>query len=167
MWGTRGIGDNEGMSSERMADAPTSSLAMVFDPDVVSKFADCGVHLLNAPTEIIPAALAYLGEDPRSTDKDVIAKAEAVLTAVRPHIQKLHSSQYIDALANGDICLVVGWSGDIFMAQYAAWDAENGVEIGYAIPEEGSLLWFDHIDIPKSHPNTDHAHKYLKLITGP
>ncbi len=167
MWGTTGIGYNEGMISERMEDAPTSSLAMVFDPDVVSKFADCGVHLLNAPTEIIPAALAYLGEDPRSTDKDVIAKAEAVLTAVRPHIQKFHSSQYIDALANGDICLVVGWSGDIFMAQYAAWDAENGVEIVYAIPEEGALMWFDQLAVPKDAPNTANAHKYINWIMDP
>ena len=147
MWGTTGIGYNDGLISERMENAPTTSLAMVFDPDVVSKFADCGVHLLNAPTEIIPAALAYLGEDPRSTDSDVIAKAEAVLTKVRPYIQKFHSSQYIDALANGDICLVVGWSGDIFMAQYAAWDAENGVEIVYSIPDEGALMWLSLIHI--------------------
>ena len=167
MWGTTGIGYNEGMINERMENAPTSSLAMVFDPDVVSKFADCGVHLLNAPTEIIPAALAYLGEDPRSTDSDVIAKAEAVLTAVRPHIQKFHSSQYIDALANGDICLVVGWSGDIFMAQYAAWDAENGVEIVYSIPEEGALMWFDQLAVPKDAPNTANAHKYINWIMDP
>ena len=167
MWGTTGIGYNEGMINERMENAPTSSLAMVFDPDVVSKFADCGVHLLNAPTEIIPAALAYLGEDPRSTDSDVIAKAEAVLTAVRPHIQKFHSSQYIDALANGDICLVVGWSGDIFMAQYAAWDAENGVEIVYSIPEEGALMWFDQLAVPKDAPNAENAHKYINWIMDP
>ena len=130
-WGTTGIGYNEGMINERMENAPTDSLAMIFDPDVISKFADCGVHFLNAPTEIIPAALLYIGEDPKTTDTEVIKKAEGVLAKVRPYIQKFHSSQYIDSLANGDICLVIGWSGDIFMAQYAAWDADNGVEIVY------------------------------------
>jgi putrescine transport system substrate-binding protein len=167
MWGTTGIGYNDGLISERMENAPTTSLAMIFDPDVVSKFADCGVHLLNAPTEIIPAALAYLGEDPRSTDSDVIAKAEAVLTRVRPYIQKFDSSQYIDALANGDICLAVGWSGDIFMAQYAAWDAENGVEIVYSIPDEGALMWFDQLAIPDDAPNADNAHKYINWLMNP
>jgi len=164
MWGTTGIGYNEGLINERMENAPTTSLAMVFDPDVVSKFADCGVHLLNAPTEIIPAALAYLGEDPRSTDSDVIAKAEAVLTKVRPYIQKFHSSQYIDALAAGDICLVVGWSGDIFMA---ADSANDDVSIVYSIPDEGALMWFDQLAIPDDAPNVDNAHKYINWIMDP
>ena len=167
MWGTTGIGYNVEKINERMENAPTTSLAMVFDPDVVSKFADCGVHLLDAPEEIIPAALAYLGEDPRSTDADVIAKAEAVLTEVRPHIQKFHSSQYIDALGNGDICLVVGWSGDVFQALYAAEEAENGVEIVYSIPDEGALMWFDQLAIPKDAPNADNAHKYINWIMDP
>ena len=164
MWGTTGIGYNEDMINERMEDAPTSSLAMVFDPDVVSKFADCGVHLLDAPEEIIPAALSYLGEDPRTNDIDVIAKAEAVITAVRPYIQKFHSSQYIDALAAGDICLVVGWSGDIFMASD---DADDGVSVVYSIPEEGALMWFDQLAIPKDAPNAENAHKYINWIMDP
>jgi putrescine transport system substrate-binding protein len=167
MWGTTGIGYNVDMISERMADAPTTSLAMVFDPDVVSKFADCGVHLLDAPEEIIPAALAYLGEDPRSTDSDMIKKAEEVLMKVRPYIQKFHSSQYIDALGNGDICLVVGWSGDVFQALYAAEEAENGVEIVYSIPDEGALMWFDQLAVPKDAPNSDNAHKYINWIMDP
>jgi len=167
MWGTTGIGYNEGLINERMENAPTTSLAMVFDPDVVSKFADCGVHLLNAPSEIIPAALAYLGEDPRSTDSDVIAKAEAVLTKVRPYIQKFHSSQYIDSLAAGDVCLVVGWSGDIFMARDTADEADNGVSIVYSIPDEGALMWFDQLAIPDDAPNADNAHKYINWIMDP
>jgi putrescine transport system substrate-binding protein len=167
MWGTTGIGYNEDMINERMENAPTTSLAMVFDPDVVSKFADCGVHLLDAPEEIIPAALAYIGEDPRTNDTDVIAKAEAVISKVRPYIQKFHSSQYIDALSNGDICLVVGWSGDIFMAQYAAWEAENGVEIVYTIPDEGALMWFDQLAIPKDAPHVENALKYINWIMDP
>ena len=164
MWGTTGIGYNEGLINDRMENAPTTSLAMVFDPAIVSKFADCGVHLLNAPTEIIPAALAYLGEDPRSTDSDVIAKAEAVLTKVRPYIQKFHSSQYIDALAAGDICLVIGWSGDVFMA---ADSANDDVSIVYSIPDEGALMWFDQLAIPDDAPNADNAHKYINWIMDP
>ena len=167
MWGTTGLGYNEGKINERMENAPTTSLAMVFDPDVVSKFADCGVHLLNAPTEIIPAALAYIGEDPSTTDAEVLKKAEGVLEKVRPYIQKFHSSQYIDSLANGDVCLVVGWSGDIFMAQYAAWDADNGVEIVYSIPDEGALMWFDQLAIPKDAPHPDNAHQYINWTMDP
>ena len=121
----------------------------------------------DAPEEIIPAALAYIGEDPRTNDTDVIAKAEAVISNVRPYIQKFHSSQYIDALSNGDICLVVGWSGDIFMAQYAAWEAENGVEIVYTIPDEGALMWFDQLAIPKDAPNVENALKYINWIMDP
>ena len=97
----------------------------------------------------------------------MIAKAEAVLTAVRPHIQKFHSSQYIDALGNGDICLVVGWSGDVFQALYAAEEAENGVEIVYSIPDEGALMWFDQLAVPKDAPNADNAHKYINWIMDP
>ena len=166
-WGTTGLGYNEAMINERMENAPTTSLAMVFDPDVVSKFADCGVHLLNAPTEIIPAALAYIGEDPSTTDVEVLKKAEGVLEKVRPYIQKFHSSQYIDSLANGDVCLVVGWSGDIFMALYAALDAENGIDIVYSIPDEGALMWFDQLAIPNDAPHPDNAHKYINWVMIP
>ena len=166
-WGTTGLGYNEGMINERMENAPTTSLAMVFDPDVVSKFADCGVHLLNASSEIIPAALAYIGEDPSTHDVEVLKKAEGVLEKVRPYIQKFHSSQYIEALANGDICLVVGWSGDIFMAQARAWDADNGVEIVYSIPDEGALMWFDQLAIPKDAPHPDNAHQYINFVVIP
>ena len=167
MWGTTGLGYNEGKINERMENAPTTSLAMVFDPDVVSKFADCGVHLLNASSEIIPAALAYIGEDPSTHDVEVLKKAEGVLEKVRPYIQKFHSSQYIEALANGDICLVVGWSGDIFMAQLRAWDADNGVEIVYSIPDEGALMWFDQLAIPKDAPHPDNAHQYINWTMDP
>ena len=167
MWGTTGLGYNKGMILERMPDAPTDSLDMIFNPDVVSKFADCGIHVLNAPTEMIPMALSYIGEDPTTTDTEVLKKAEAVWAAVRPYIQKFHSSQYIDALANGDICLTTGWSGDIFMAQYAALDAENGVDIVYVVPKEGALMWFDQLAVPKDAPHVDNAHKFINWTMQP
>ena len=165
MWGTTGIGSNTGKVTEILGeDAPINSLALVFDPANMEKLADCGVHFLDAPAEMIPAALAYLGEDPNSHDPEVIAKAEGVLAAVRPHVQKFHSSEYINALANGDICVAVGWSGDILQARDRAWEADNGVEIEYHAPAEGALMWFDQMAIPVDAPNPEAAHKFLNFI---
>lgn len=167
MWGTTGIGYNIGKIAERMPDAPVNSWDMVFNPDVVSKFADCGVHMLNAPEEIIPAAMNYLGLDPRSTDPDDIAKAEELLLKIRPHIQKFHSSEYINALANGDICLAVGWSGDVLQARDRAAEADQGVEIAFTIPKEGTLMWFDQMAIPADAPHPENAHKFIDYILRP
>ena len=167
MWGTTGIGYNEEEILERMPDAPVNSWRMLFDPEVVSKFADCGIHVLDAPTELIPAALNYIGEDPDSQDPDVIAKAEGVLMAVRPYIQKFHSSEYINALANGDICLALGWSGDVLQARDRADEANNGVTVVFVVPDEGALMWFDQMAIPADAPHPDEALIFLNYIMQP
>ena len=164
MWGTTGIGYVEEKIKERMPDAPVDSWDMFFNPDVVSKFADCGIHVLDAADELIPAALNYIGEDPDSHDKKVIKKAEKVLEAIRPYIQKFHSSEYIGALANGDICMAVGWSGDIFQAQFRADENETGNTIVYSVPKEGALMWFDMMAIPADAPNPEAAHKFINYI---
>ncbi len=165
MWGTTGIGVNVGKVKEVLGeDAPIGSLALIFDPANMEKLASCGVHVLDAADEMIPAALAYLGENPDSHDPDVIAKTEPLFTAIAPHIQKFHSSEYINALANGDICVAVGWSGDILQARDRADEAENGVEIAYNAPSEGALMWFDQMAIPADAPNTEAAHKFLNFI---
>ncbi|MCH2164584.1 MAG: polyamine ABC transporter substrate-binding protein [Marinovum sp.] len=165
MWGTTGIGYNIGKVTEILGeDAPLDSWDLVFDPANMEKLAACGVHFLDAPTEMIPAALNYIGEDPDSHDPDVIAKAEAVFGAVRPYIQKFHSSEYINALANGDICVAVGWSGDVFQAQYSAAEAENGNEIDYAIPTQGAQMWFDQMAVPADAPNPEGAHAFINFI---
>lgn len=130
----------------------------------MEKLASCGVHFLDAPVEMIPAALSYIGENPDSHDPDVIAKAEPILSAVAPHVQKFHSSEYINALANGDICVAFGWSGDILQARDRAAEADNGVEIAYNAVKEGSLMWFDQLAIPIDAPNPDGAHKFLNFI---
>jgi len=145
-------------------DAPTDSLALVFEPENMKKLQDCGVHFLDAPVEMIPAALAYIGEDPDSQDPEVLEKAEPVLSAIAPYVQKFHSSEYINALANGDICVAFGWSGDILQARDRAAEAENGVEIAYNAPKEGALMWFDNMAIPVDAPNPDGAHKFLDFI---
>ena len=165
MWGTTGLGVNVGKVAEALGDdAPIGSLALVFDPANMEKLAKCGVHFLDAPVEMIPAALVYIGEDPNSHDPDVIAKAEAVLAGVAPFVQKFHSSEYINGLANGDICVAFGWSGDILQARDRADEAENGVEIVYNAPSEGALMWFDQMAIPVDAPNPEAAHKFLNFI---
>ena len=165
MWGTTGLGVNVGQVTELLGDdAPIDSLELVLDPANMEKLAECGVHFLDAPTEIIPMTLKYLGEDPDSQDPDVIAKAEDVLMGVRPYIQKFHSSEYINALANGDICVAVGWSGDVLQARDRAAEADNGVEIAYNAFKEGSLMWFDMMAIPVDAPNPDAAHRFLDFI---
>ena len=168
MWGTTGIGVNVGKVKEALGeDAPMDSWDLVFKPENMEKLAECGVHFLDAPTEMIPAALNYIGEDPDSHDPDVIAKAEEVFMPIRPYIQKFHSSEYINALANGDICVAVGWSGDVLQARDRAAEADNGVEVAYFAPNEGAQMWFDMMAIPVDAPNPDGAHTFLNFIMDP
>ncbi len=167
MWGTTGIGYLENKILERMPDAPVDSWDLVFDPEVVSKFADCGVQLLDSPSDILPAALHYIGKDPNSTDPDDIKAAADVIQKIRPYVQKFHSSEYINGLAGGDICLAVGWSGDILQARDRAEEAGNGVEVKYVIPKEGAQMWFDMMAIPADAPNKDNAHAFMNFIMKP
>jgi len=167
MWGTTGIGYNEDKIQERMADAPVDSWRMLFDPEVVANFADCGVYLLDSSEDIIPTVLNYIGEDPDSKDPEVIQKAEAVLMAIRPYIRKFHSSEYINALANGDICLTMGWSGDVLQARDRAEEAGKDITIHYVIPQEGTLMWFDQMAIPRDAPHPNNAHTFLNYIMRP
>ena len=168
MWGTTGIGYNVNMVAERLgADYEVNSWDMVFDPEVVSKLADCGVSMLDAPTEILPAALNYLGHDPNSADADELQAAADLLLSVRPSIRYFHSSQYINDLANGDTCVAVGWSGDVFQARDRADEADNGVELSYVVPNEGALQWFDMLAVPADAPNVDNAHAFINFIMDP
>lgn len=165
MWGTTGIGYNTTAVSDILGeDYEVNSWAMVFDPEIASKMGECGISMLDAPTEMIPAAMNYLGLDPRSTKAEDIEAGAALLETIRPHITYFHSSQYINDLANGDICVSVGWSGDIFQAMARAEEADNGVEIGYVIPDEGALQWFDMMAIPVDAPHPDNAHKFINFV---
>lgn len=165
MWGTTGVGLNVGKVKAALGDdAPMNSMDLVLKPENMAKLAECGVYFLDAPTEIIPMVLQYLGEDPDSQDPEIIGKTEATLVAVRPYIKKFHSSEYINALANGDICVAVGWSGDVLQARDRAAEADNGVEIAYNAFNEGSLMWFDQMAIPVDAPNPEAAHVFLNFI---
>jgi putrescine transport system substrate-binding protein len=167
MWGTTGIGYNVAKIKERMPDAPVDSWKMIFDPEVLKKFADCGVNVLDAQDELIPAALNYMGMNPDSKDPKDLKKAEELLMKIRPYIRKFHSSQYINDIANGDICLAVGWSGDFGMAKKRAEEAKNGVEIQYVIPKEGALMWIDSMNLTADAPNRDNAHVFLDYMMRP
>ena len=167
MWGTSGVGYNVKKIAERMKDAPVDSFAMFYDPKVVSKFADCGVTILDAPSEVIGTVLIYLGKDANSEKPEDLAAAEAVLKAVRPYIKNFHSSNYIEQLANGEICLALGWSGDVLQAATRAEEAKNDVEISYRIPKEGAVMFFDQLAIPKDAKHPKNAHLFIDYLLRP
>ena len=167
MWGTTGIGYNVDAVRERLGTDTIDSWSVIFDPEKISKFTDCGVHVLDAADEMIPAALNYLGHDPDSKDLDKIQEAGALLEKIQPHITDFNSSAYINALADGDACLAVGWSGDILQARDRAEEAGNGVRIGYAIPNEGALMWFDMLAIPRDAPHPENAHAFITYMMDP
>ncbi len=168
MWGTTGLGYNVDKVKAALGDdAPVDSWDLLFKPENVEKLKDCGVFVLDAPTELIPAALNYLGMDPDSKDPAEIEKAGELLKSIRPNVQKFHSSEYINALANGDICLAVGWSGDVLQARDRAAEADNGVTVEYSIPKEGALMWFDQMAVPADAPHKEEAHEFLNYIMRP
>lgn len=168
MWGTTGIGYNVDKVKERLGeDAPVNSWDLVFDPANAEKLKDCGITMLDAPEEIIPAALNYLGLDPNARSADDFAKASELLKKIRPFVQKFHSSEYINGLANGDICVAVGWSGDVFQARDRAAEANNGVTVAYSIPKEGALMWFDQMAVPKDAPHPEAAMAFINFMMKP
>lgn len=166
-WGTNGIGYNEKMVKELMPDAPLDSWRMVFDPAVASKVAKCGISVLDSPAEMLRAVYSYLGKDPNSQNPADLVLAEAVLTKIRPFIRNINSSEYIEALANGDLCIAVGYNGDVMQARDRAREANKGIEIKYMVPKEGSILWFDMLAIPKDAPDPESAYAYLNYIMTP
>jgi len=168
MWGTIGIGYNVKKAGEVLgASAEIDSWDAVFRPEVIAKFKDCGVHMLDAPDDVFAAALNYLGLDPNTKEQADFEKAADLLTKIRPSVRKFHSSEYLNALASGEICLVLGYSGDIKQAQKRAAEAKNGVEVEYAIPKGGSQLWFDNLAIPKDARNVDEAHALINYLLKP
>jgi len=167
MWGTTAIGYNVGKLKERLGDVPVDTWDIVFKPENVAKLADCGVTLLDAPAEIMATALNYLGLDPNSESAEDLAKAKDLLMSIRPYVRYFNSSQYIDDLGNGEVCLSIGYSGDVFIARDAASEAGQGVEVAYVIPKEGALKWFDLFAIPADAPHADNAHKFIDFMLRP
>ena len=166
-WGTNGIGYNEKMVKALMPDAPLDSWRLVLDPAVASKVAKCGISVLDSPAEMMRAVYSYLGKDPNSQKPDDLVQAEAILSKIRPYIRNINSSEYIEALANGDLCIAVGYNGDVMQARDRAREANKGIEVKYFVPKEGSILWFDMLAIPKDAPNPESAYAYLNYIMDP
>ena len=165
MLNTIGLGYNKAKVAEALGtDAAPTSWDLLFDPATVGKLAGCGVAVMDSPSEVMGAALHYLGLDPNSESEEDLAKAEALMVSIKPSIRYFHSSQYIDDLGNGDICLAMGYSGDMFIA---ADNAAEGTEVGYLIPEEGAPTLFDFLAIPIDAPHPENAHKFIDYILQP
>jgi putrescine transport system substrate-binding protein len=168
MWGTTGIGYNVAKVKAVLGDtAPVGSLKLLFDPANAKKLAACGIEVLDSAQELFPAALLYAGRDPLGRGDADVAKAVEVLTAIRPYIRKFHSSEYINDLANGDICVAFGYSGDVVQAKNRAAEAKNKVEIAYAVPQEGAMIWIDVMAIPKDAPHPGNALAWIDNILDP
>jgi putrescine transport system substrate-binding protein len=168
MWGTTGIGYNVKTTEKILGpDARIDSWDIVFKPENLAKFRDCGIHMLDSADDILPAALSYLGLDPNSTKSGDLDRAADLVSKIRPYVRKFHSAEYISALATGEICLVVGWSGDIKQAQRRAAEANNGVEIGYAIPKEGAQMFLDNLAIPADARNVSEAYALIDYLYRP
>src|SRR5262252_3822155 len=168
MWGTTGIGyDVKKMREILGASGAVDSWDVVFRPEELARFKGCGIHMLDSVDDIVPAALHHLGLDPNSMQQKDLDKAAELIDRIRPSVRKFHSSEYINALASGEICFVVGWSGDIKQAQKRAAEARNGVEVGYAIPKEGAQMFFDNLAIPKDSRNPVEAHAFIDYLLRP
>ena len=168
LWGTTGVGYNPAKVRAALGNnAPTDSLRLIFDPENARRLTGCGISLLDTPQEVFPAALADLGRPPLSRTPDDLDKAVGALTAIRPAVRKFHSSQYINDLANGDLCVAFGYSGDILQARNRAREAKNGVAVAYSIPKEGAMMWVDMMAVPQDAPHPENALKFIDFILRP
>ena len=167
LWGTNGIGYNVDKIKEVLGVDKIDSWAMVFEPENIKKLSKCGVAFLDSPDEMFPAVLNYMGLDPNTTDEKPYKKAEEKLLKVRPYVTYFHSSKYISDLANGNICVAVGYSGDVFQAKSRAEEAGKGIKLAYSIPQEGGNLWFDMLAIPADAPDAKQGLAFIDYLLKP
>ncbi len=168
MWGTTGLGVNVAAVRERLgANAALNSWSLVLNPSTMAKLKDCGVMLLDSPEDLIPSILPFYGYKVDSKRWDDITTVTDALYKVRGAVRKFHSSEYVNGLANGDLCLAVGYSGDVLQAKKRAEESKNGVEIAYFIPKEGTLMWFDAFAIPKDAPHPAEAYAFIDYMMRP
>lgn len=166
-WGSTGYAYNEKLVRERLPHHPMDSSDVLFDPAVVSKLADCGVSLLDGPTDLFPMVLAYLGRDPNAVDDENLAAAEAQLKLVRPYIRYFSNQLMLTDLPNQEICVAMSWSGDYAQAMLRAREAGLDLDLRYTMPKEGSGLWIDGLYIPADAPHTDNAYLFLNFLMRP
>jgi putrescine transport system substrate-binding protein len=167
LWGTTGFAYNKRLVAERMPDAPVTSGDMLFKPEVVKRFADCGVTFLDEPTDVIPMALLYLGRDPNSLDPKDLADVEKLLKGVRPYIRYFSSAKMLIDLPNEEVCIAMSWSGDYAQAMMRAQQVGRPVPLAYTTQKEGTLAWFDLWFIPADAPHPGNAHLFLNYLLRP
>ena len=167
MWSSYGIGFNKKAIAERLSNAPFMSWRLLLDPVFAAKLAPCGINFIDDPVAIVQLVLKYLGRDPGAPSAQDFADAENVLIKVRPYIRTIDTSGEIEAMANGDICISLGYSGDFVQANKRAAEAKNGIELDYIIPEEGSFIGFDLLAIPKDAPHVANAYLLINYLMNP
>jgi putrescine transport system substrate-binding protein len=167
LWGTIGLGVNVSKVKERLSGSVLKSWELLLDPKLSGRLKDCGIHVLDGPEDVLPNVMRFLKLDPNSKNANDIQKAGDVLFRIRENVRKFHSSEYINGLATGEICMALGFSGDILQARKRAKEANNGIDIEYIIPQEGAQMWFDSLVIPKDAPNPDHAHALINYLLRP
>lgn len=167
MWGTVGIGYNPEKVKAALGIDKIDSWDVLFKPENIAKLKSCGVYVLDSPTDVIPTVLKYLGHDPADRSPKSLQEAETLLMSIRPSIRKFHSSEYINALANGDICAAIGFSGDVFQARNRAEEAKAGVSIAYTIPKEGAEMYFDQMAIPADAKDAPEALEFINYMMRP
>ena len=166
-WGTTGLIINTDAVAKYLPGVPTDSYALLFDPANAARLKECGIAVLDSPADVIPIVLKYLGLPPDSERPEDLAKAKEALLAIRPNLRSIHSSSYLNDLANGSLCAAIGWSGDATIAQARAHEAKNGVNLRYIVPKEGTLSWFGMMAIPVDAPHPDEAHAFLNYMLEP
>jgi putrescine transport system substrate-binding protein len=167
MWYTTGIAFDVKKARQRVGDRALDTWETVFNPETLKQFASCGVYMIDSPEDVLTSALRYLHLDPNSKKADDLRKAADAVLRVKSSVKKFHSSEYINALANGDICLALGWAGDSFQARNRAKEAGNGVEIDYVIPKEGTLMSMDALAILKDAPHPAEAYAFVDYLLRP
>lgn len=167
LWGTIGIGYNPDMVKKVLGTATIDSWSALFEPKNAAKLAKCGIAILDAPTDVFGSAAIYKGLDPNSEKPEDLAVVEETLMKIRPHIRSIHSSSYINDLAAGEICVALGWSGDVLQARDRGAAAAKPVKVAYSIPKEGAINYFDMLAIPADAPHPGNAHAFLNYLMEP
>ena len=163
-WGSTGYSWNEEMVRERLPDQDMSTAAVLFDPEIISKLADCGVSFLDGSTSLIPMALSYLGLDPNALDEDSLAKAQGLLADVRPYVRYFSNDKFISDMPNKELCVSMSWSGDYATAIKTAREAGIDIDLRYVVPVEGASLWIDGIYIPSDAQHVDNAYTFINYL---
>ncbi|OHX15078.1 ABC transporter substrate-binding protein [Chromobacterium sphagni] len=167
-YGTDGLGYNLSKVKAILGNgAPLDSWDILFDPKYVSKLKDCGVSVLDQANDVFAVTLHHLGKDPNSKNPVDYQAAFEALKKIRPYITQFNSSGYINDLANGDICMALGWSGDVNIAKHRAAEAKRSYQLAYVIPKSGAPIWFDVMVIPKDAPHPEQALQWINYIETP